>query len=192
MRLFVAVDVGADVAAAAAQLIGRLRRRAARVAPEARIAWIPAERMHLTVRFIGYRQEPMITAILGALDEPIAVSPFDLEFSGTGAFPARGAPRVIWGGIAAGLDALGAVEQEVSRRLAVLGIPREDRPYQPHLTLARVRDAAGLRSAPLFAGIRGTALGTTHVQAITLYESRLSPNGPTYVPVRHTALWKSS
>jgi 2'-5' RNA ligase len=53
MRLFVAIDVGPAIAAAAQELIGELRRRTAERAPRARIAWVAADRHHVTVRFIG-------------------------------------------------------------------------------------------------------------------------------------------
>jgi 2'-5' RNA ligase len=88
----------------------------------------------------------------------------------------------------AGLEPLRQVEHEVSARLEGVGVPREDRDYSPHLTLARVRDGAGLRSAPLFEGLERVSLGTTRVEAITLYESRLSPKGPAYVPLHRTSL----
>jgi 2'-5' RNA ligase len=64
----------------------------------------------------------------------------------------------------------------------------EDRPYNPHLTLARVREAVGLRAAPLLDGVSEVVLGVTQVDAITLFESRLSPQGPTYVALHRTAL----
>ena len=65
---------------------------------------------------------------------------------------------------------------------------RSRRPYSPHLTLARVREAAGLRSASLLDGLEDRSLGTTRIDAITLFQSRLSPKGPTYVPLLRTSL----
>ena len=67
-------------------------------------------------------------------------------------------------------------------------VPAEERPYQPHLTLARVREAAGLRAAALLDGLGSRHCRHDHVDAITLFESRLSPKGPTYVPLQRTAL----
>jgi 2'-5' RNA ligase len=59
------------------------------------------------------------------------------------------------------------------------------------LTLARVRDAKGLRTQTLFDGLDGT-LGATAVRTITLFQSRLSPKGPTYVALQSTRLrWKN-
>jgi RNA 2',3'-cyclic 3'-phosphodiesterase len=188
VRLFVAVDLEATVIAAAQSLARRLEERAASLAPGARITWIPPQLMHLTVRFIGNADEAMTTAISTVLRERWAVSPFELRIRDVGVFPPRGAPRVLWAGIEHGADQLIAVEQEVSARLLRLGVPQDDRPFTPHLTLARVRDAAGLRARDWIGEFEGQALGTSRVDAITLYESRISARGPTYVPLQVTPL----
>jgi RNA 2',3'-cyclic 3'-phosphodiesterase len=80
------------------------------------------------------------------------------------------------------------VEAEVSARLAACGVEREDRPYHPHITLARVRESAGLRSSALFETIALEAFGTTRVETITLFQSRTSPTGAVYTPLRRTPL----
>jgi 2'-5' RNA ligase len=51
-----------------------------------------------------------------------------------------------------------------------------------------VRAAPGLRAARLLEGLEKRSLGTTRIDAITLFESRLSPTGPTYVPMLRTSL----
>ena len=188
MRLFVAVEVAPDVVAAVVELIDRLQQRAKKLAPEARLTWVTTERIHVTVRFIGHVENDEVDAIREALALPLAVPPFDVTIAGAGTFPAKGPPRVVWAGLRNGRDGLGAIEKEVSARLARLGLEPEDRPYNPHLTLARVREAAGLKSAALLDGISETTLGISRVRAITLFESRLSPKGPTYLALQHTPL----
>ena len=188
MRLFVGIAIDSAVAAAASTLSDELRRRAARLAPPARITWIPPERLHLTVRFIGEADEDQVTSVKETMAAPIAIPAFELSLGGVGAFPRSGKPQVVWAGIERGFDSLHAIEREVTRRLHQIGIPPEKRPFSAHLTLARVREAAGLKSQPLFAGLEDTQLGTTRVEAITLYESRLSPKGPAYLPLQQTGL----
>jgi 2'-5' RNA ligase len=188
VRLFVAVDVGPEVADAFARVSGELRARAATLAPRARMTWVAADRAHITVRFIGHVDDRKAQAIRDALAPPIGVPPFELTVHGAGAFPPSGSVRVVWAGLTAGTDALAAVEEEVSRRLDACGVPREERAYRPHLTLARVKDAGGLRARTLLEGFADRAFATTHVDAITLFESRLSPKGPTYIPIQRTAL----
>jgi 2'-5' RNA ligase len=191
VRLFVAVEIEAAAARQVAAMQDELRRRAAALAPSSRITWVPPERLHLTVRFIGEVDEPRAATLAAALQPPLSIEPFDLAVSGVGAFPGSGLVRVVWVGLSGAIDALHAVEHEVSARLAECGVPREDRAYRPHLTLARVREAGGLRAKPLLEGFETRQFGRSRVDAITLFQSRLSPKGPTYVVLQQTSLGRA-
>lgn len=188
MRLFVAIEVAPGVAGAAHALVDTLRARTTTLAPAARITWIPEDRLHLTIAFVGHVTEEQALRIRDVLSPAVPVASFAFAVGGVGAFPPRGAPTVLWAGVADPDGGLTAVETQVSARLASVGFPREARPFRPHLTLARVKVPAGLRTAPLFAGLEDHQLGTTHVEAITLFESHLSPRGPRYVPLQRTGL----
>ena len=188
MRLFVAVEIGQTLAKRAANLSEELERRAAAAARRAKVTWIPADRMHLTIRFIGEVDDERAAMVRQALEEPLAVAPFRLTLCGAGTFPKSGTPRVVWLGVTEGREPLLRVEREITARLTPLGIPEENRAYSPHLTLARVRDPAGLKSAPLLDGLTDHRVGTTHIDAITLFQSKLSPKGPTYTALLHTPL----
>jgi RNA 2',3'-cyclic 3'-phosphodiesterase len=188
MRLFVAVEIAPAVAEAAGALIERLRERAIRLAPRSRITWVTADRLHVTVRFIGNVDAGRADAVRRVLAPPLGQAPFDLTLAGVGTFPSKGPPRVFWSGVSDGREPLLAIEQHVGERLADAGIVAEERPYNPHLTLGRVREAGGLRSPALLEGAGEPTLGTTAVEAITLFESRLSPKGPTYVALQRTGL----
>ncbi len=183
MRLFVAVEIGETLAARAAELSRELRRRAGDAAPHARITWVPADRLHLTVRFIGEVEDERGEAVSAALQPPLAVNAFDLTLHGAGAFPKSGSPRVLWIGVTGGREPLVAIEREVTSRLTPLGIEEEARAYSPHLTVARLREPAGLRSARLLDGLTDREIGNTRIDAITLFQSKLSPKGPTYTPL---------
>ena len=188
MRLFVAVEIAPAVAAAAVQLINSLRATAMQLAPGSRITWATADRLHITARFIGHVDLDTVEVIRQVLAPTLDLRPFELMISGVGAFPPTGPPRVVWAGVTEGRQALTAIEALVSERLSGVGIAVEERPYNPHLTLARVRQAGGLRSAEWLEAVRDTSVGSTTVEAITLFESRLSPKGPTYVAIQRTGL----
>ena len=188
MRLFVGIPLDPAIAAAAANLAAELQRRTRALAPTARVTWIAEERLHVTLRFIGNVDDDRAERIAAALAAPVAMPAFSLTMRGVGAFPPSGPPRVLWAGIAAGADGLQALEREVTSRLAGIGISAEERPYRPHLTIARVREAAGLRTSRLFDGVGDPTLGTMAVEAITLFESRLSRSGPAYVARQRTGL----
>jgi RNA 2',3'-cyclic 3'-phosphodiesterase len=191
VRLFVAVEIDERVAEQVMAVSDELRRRIEARAPAARLTWVPRERLHLTLRFIGEVDESRAAQIAGALQPPLEIEPFDMVIDGAGAFPPRGAPRVLWAGIVRGEPELIALERQVTARLLPCGVSPDDRPYRPHLTLARVREASGLRTTGLFQDLPGVT-GASAVRTITLFQSRLSPKGPTYLPLQSTTLrWKN-
>jgi 2'-5' RNA ligase len=190
MRLFTAIELGDAVRAQVAAVTAALRERVHRNAPHARVTWIPGERLHLTVRFIGEVDDRLAERVIGALRLPLPMPPLTMGFGALGAFPPKGPPRVIWIDVVDGHDAVARVESAISARLLDLGIPKDDRPYSPHLTLARVREPAGLRAPVLFDGL-SPRVGRMSVDAITLFQSRLSPLGPTYIVLEKTRLQAS-
>jgi 2'-5' RNA ligase len=187
VRLFTAVEVGEAVTAEAARVMAELRRR---VTGEhgAKLTWVSPDRMHLTLRFIGEVDEAHAARVAEALTPPLAMPPFQIAWQGLHAFPGPRRPRVLVCDVSRGRDRLLDLEDAVSARLETVGIPREARPYAPHLTLARVREAGRLKTPELFRGLESERLGTTLVEAITLFHSHLSPKGPSYTSLLRTHL----
>jgi 2'-5' RNA ligase len=187
VRLFVACEAGAEVAQAADSLIGELRARVARLAPQARLTWVAKERLHFTIRFVGPVDASRLPAFREALAPSLRHAPFDAVVAGAGVFPDRRPPRVIWAGVRSGAREMQALAHEVDARLDALigGNPDE---LRPHLTLARVKEPHGLRAQPLLAGLDNVALGVTRVEAVTLFESRQAGGVLQYVPLLRTPL----
>jgi len=188
MRVFIAVALPARVIAAAASASRQLRDEIATQAPRARLAWVTPDRMHVTLRFLGDVETGVAAAVAGILAPPLNTPPFTLTVGSPGVFPARGAPRTCWLSIATGLDSLRALEAEIAVRLEELAMPREPRPFTPHVTVARVRDLAGLRGTSWLQRVSVPADAGGEVDAITLFESRLSPKGPVYTELQRTPL----
>jgi 2'-5' RNA ligase len=188
VRLFVAVDVGSAVQRAAARTIEDLKRRTEQRAPHARVTWVKPEQLHLTVQFIGQVDAALGEQIRAALARPLRAPAFDLTIEGTGTFPPKRPPRVIWAGIGEGIDNLRSVEREVRARLDGLVPSTDKHDYHPHLTLGRVKNPAGLRPVPLLEGQESTVFGVVRVAAVTLFESRLSSSGPTYIALGRSEL----
>ena len=180
MRLFVAVALDPDLIRAAGSFVDTLRGRAARLAPHARLSWVTPERLHVTLAFIGDVPESRTPAIMAALQPPSSVRPFEMALAGAGAFPGRGRPRVLWTGVGEGRDSLISVAGEVQTRLTAAGVALEARPFSPHVTVARVKEPAGLRPSVLLQGLTDVVVGRMTVDAITLFQSRLSPSSPGY------------
>lgn len=108
-----------------------------------RLRWTPPRNWHLTLRFLGNVPAPRIPQLTTALAE-VAFAPFTLAVGRAGAFPARGAPRVVWLGLARGAKECAALAGAINAALAPLGFAPEGRPFAPHLTLARLHEARGV------------------------------------------------
>ena len=188
MRLFVAVPLSPELAHRTASFVDTLRSRVVRLAPHTRLSWVPPERLHITLAFIGDVPEARVPAIQAALEPQTTVGPFQLKLAGAGAFPSRGRPRVLWVGVHEGRESLMAVAGDVRTRLEAAGVLLETRPFSPHMTVARVKEPAGLRPAALLEGLADGPIGGMTVDAITLFQSRLSPSGPSYHVITRSLL----
>lgn len=183
-----AVEANPPVVSALERLLTALQQRASALAPRSRVAWVPPERLHVTVRFIGHVGADRFEAIARVLEQPLNLPSFDATVAGVHAFPKSGSPRVVWAGVEQGAARLRDVEREVSARLQRLGMREEARDYAPHLTLGRVKEPNGLRARALLQGLEDEPIGTIRVDAVTLFDSRPSPKGPTYVALQRTGL----
>lgn len=171
MRLFVAVDLPDAVK----NQLEALR------APVPGARWVRRDQMHLTLFFIGETER---AADVQAALQSVRGAPFDLLLNGVGRFPpgSRRPPRVLWAGFTP-QPALLALQTQVAAALTALGFPPEDRPYSPHLTLARVKAEDALPAAERFlAAHAGFRAGPVRVEAFTLYASDLTPRGARYTP----------
>lgn len=174
MRVFVAVDIPDEVREAIRTLMGKLENtcRGAR--------WARVEGMHVTLKFIGEVSTEKVERIRAELAAVRSAAPVEISFRGVGFFPNERHPRVFWAGMAASPN-LGELAEEVERRLETLGIPREQRPFRPHLTLARFKSEDGLerlRAASREAG--ALEFGSTTAREFHLYQSQLHPKGAVY------------
>jgi len=177
-RVFIAVDPSAEVAARAARIIDRLRGAGVDA------AWIPPDRMHLTLHFLGDEiDDADLHRICVALDGAAAAVPaFRIAFDGVGVFPDVRRPRVVWLGVQAGAAELARLYDELAGRLAPIGFHPEARGFRPHLTLGRFRGRGteGATLAAALASVEGVAAAEMRLQKIVLYESRLLKAGAEY------------
>ncbi len=193
MRLFVAADLpdSAREAIAAEQrrlgsALGEKEREPFKRANA--LKWVKPEHSHLTLVFLGDVEDARVPSVVDTLGHHVDMAPFEIVFEGLGAFPPRGAPRVLWIGVAAGANALIDLQRELARRIAVLGIPIEDRPFHPHLTLARWRESRSTDRQRALAHAPTGAIARARIAGATLYQSRLSPAGPIYTALARATL----
>ena len=181
-RLFLAVDIDEPTRVQVGRISVRVRDA---IGAQTKASWVRLERMHLTLHFFGDVDDAFEQRVCRSLADPIGVAPFDLTFDGLGFFPERGSPRVLWLGIREGLESLRRIEKAL---IDDLNLERDHQgPFTPHLTLARFRDRVARGALAEIARIPASA-GPSRIDRVTLYESRLSSAGPTYVPLSEAPL----
>jgi len=196
IRAFLAVELPVSLRQALAQVQADAKNRLSReLSPRMRLQWVRPDAIHLTLKFLGDIPESHIADLQAAVGAALrAVTPFAIDVAGLGVFPDLRAPRVLWVGLSSGLGGgspLGALSQltaKVEQSVAVLGYPPESRPFNPHLTLARIKEGAKEvgRALARIGLLEGKApLGQFEVRAVALMRSELKPSGSVY-----TKLWE--
>jgi 2'-5' RNA ligase len=174
VRSFVAVllpeRVRTGLAAVSAELRGQTRG----------LAWVRADNLHLTLRFLGAIEPAMLEPVRQALVAATAAIPaFTVRLGGLGGFPSGRAPRVLWASVTAGSAELGTLYAALETALVARGLPGESRVFHPHVTLARARDPRGAGDLVRVLG-EGPPFGEVRVGAIHLMRSDLDPRGSRY------------
>lgn len=180
IRSFIAIELPEEAKKGLARLRRELERDEHRF-----VKWVDPLGIHLTLKFLGNIAARRVTEIAEALGEAAqGMSPFHLEISGLGAFPSVTQPRVFWVGVNGQLDRLSGLQQSIDSALAGLGFAREERPFVPHLTLARIREEASGPDRRSFGELVGaTAFEDKYpvkVEAVRLMRSQLTPAGAIY------------
>lgn len=188
MRAFVAIELSADAKRALAALIQSLRNR--RIDG---LRLVRPEGIHLTLKFLGNINASRVPSIAEALAAASARhAPFRLTLTAPGFFPSADRARVLWIGVGGDMRPLIDLQRDVDQTLAALGFAAEKRPFNPHLTIARMRDSAAradrrraayaLAAYPLPPGIAVSA------NAISLMQSELRPGGAVYTRIAQERL----
>lgn len=188
-RLFCAIELSDEVRARAAEHIARLRHSL----PDVRAAWDRAEKMHITLKFFGDVEQRRVPELSLATERAAqCASPFTLDIAGAGTFPPRGPALVLWLGVRDASGELAQLRAALEDECAAQGFKREERPFHPHLTIARLRQPAG--AGVLAARHRELACQGIEmpVNEIVLLRSELRPNGSLYTPLARHGLRANS
>lgn len=197
MRIFIGIDLEPEVRSRIARFLEGVQG----FAPDAR--WVRPESLHITLKFIGEQRPEQVEAVTERLRR-VEGSAFEIRCGGYGFFPTAKAPRVFWIGIHAGPQLAGLAET-IDMATSELSIPREDRPYSPHLTLAR---AGGRSGSPTrqkgdgpntifavldkrLAAMGELDFGTMTAREFILYQSQLSPAGSKYTKLQRFPLQRN-
>lgn len=147
---------------------------------------VPPENYHVTIKFLGECDGNVANAIESTFFEiPVPESEISYTLSGMGAFPDIRKPTVIWAGLNADSDVMTRLYKNVERFTANFRFKEEKRAFVPHLTLARLKSGRRITGDLLkyMEKNRDTVYGESAFTGLTLYSSRLTPDGAV-----HTAL----
>ncbi|MFO0701866.1 MAG: RNA 2',3'-cyclic phosphodiesterase [Nitrospira sp.] len=196
IRAFLAVELGEDLRKQIALVQQDLQARLGKESSKAvRIAWVQPSSIHLTMRFLGDTDEQLLDPMREAMvtvrrSHPTIQIPIDrLQ-----AFPNLRQPRVLWVGPSEAWFTSEQAKQLTSLHRGIesccrsFGFTTEDKPFTPHLTVARIKAGdreVGQRLTQSGACDRALSVGVITVGPLVLMQSKLRPTGPVY-----TKLWE--
>lgn len=196
IRAFLAVELSQELRSAIASFQDEVKRRLQKEGSrEARISWVQPASMHVTIKFLGDMDEQLVAPLRDAVAQAIGSRQTSIvPIERLGAFPRPQGPRVLWVGPSQdwerGEEALrlAAVHRSIEEACEGFGFTREAKPFNPHLTLARIKEGerqvgnalarSGMMDGP-------AALGSLAVQAVVLMKSDLRTTGSVY-----TKMWE--
>ena len=176
MRLFIAINIPKKERDKIHRSARPLRDR------DFPVRWVPSDRFHLTMKFLGEVRPESVSGIEGVLERVAGTTEmFHMDIGGFGAFPTIRRPRVIWVGVEPS-PALRCLKQDLEWALSDRGFDRETRAFHPHFTLGRAKADDG---AGAFRGLDVLASELTYgsevkVRKVDLMESHRSASGPRY------------
>jgi len=141
---------------------------------------VERENIHLTLKFLGNVPAPRLGEVKSSLQQVI-FSAFTAEVKGAGAFPNLNHMNVIWVGVNEGWSQVEEIYEQVEKLLSGLGFRRENRPFSPHITVARVRSGRNRDEiADFLRRLGDETFGKITVNKVRLKQSILSSSGPKY------------
>lgn len=175
LRLFIAVDIESNACIDALHALQH-------ILPHKGLSWVSDNQFHLTLKFLGNTKSELVENIVKIL-KTITFRSFKIQFNETGAFPNKKRPRVLWTGINDGATSLIELSKQIDSQLATIGIPLNERPFQPHLTLARVKTYFNELNDLLNPFFNYKFMNTDFSSIVTkvvLKKSNLKPTGAVY------------
>lgn len=177
-RLFIAVAIPLAIK----DVLGKISLDLKKTGADAK--WVEIQNIHLTMKFLGSVAEEKTSEIVKRMKKACrGKSHISVTLDAFGGFPSLHAPRVLWAGLKDPENHLAKIASILENDLEELGFSKESRPFQTHITLARIRSQqnrlALVQAVTDLQKIQKPIPFT--IDNLTLFESHLSPKGPTYV-----------
>jgi RNA 2',3'-cyclic 3'-phosphodiesterase len=177
IRAFLAIEPPEDILQAMSRLQEKLKREIS-----GRISWTKPEGRHLTLKFFGDISMEDIKNICSVVQNRIASgSSLNLKIEKLGVFPDARRPRVLWCGLTGDVEKLSTLQKQLDSDFASIGFPKENRPFQAHLTLGRIKEQHGLSGISEALAKHNTFVaGEFSCNELILFQSKLFPQGAVY------------
>jgi RNA 2',3'-cyclic 3'-phosphodiesterase len=174
-RLFVGIGLGE---ATRARIAAGLSLAASGQPSVPGLRWLRPDTWHLTLQFLGRVQDDAVAGVRLACEQAArATAPFAIELAGAGAFASARRARVIWIGVRTGHEHVAALAERLFAGTEPLGFAREQREFQSHLTVARLKTPSNVATVIAALHVPEVAMS---VGELTLYRSHLSRAGAEY------------
>jgi 2'-5' RNA ligase len=188
IRSFIAIELPGEVKQALTRLQEELKSSGSLP-----LRWVEPKNIHVTLKFLGDIEVAVTGKITSALEDAVREShPFGIEVKGLGVFPSLKRIQIVWVGLYGELEKLGQLQKRIEENLKPLGFPQENRPFTPHLTLARVRDYARpnerQKLGEIISATNFEGQYKINVNAVNLMKSQLTCEGPIYSKIGTVAL----
>ena len=184
IRCFIAIEIPETIQNQLARIQGTLRKQIQKA------SWVKPGNIHLTLKFLGDVDPEDLEFIAGAIEEVASRHrSFSLHIGGLGAFPNFARPRVMWIGAKLGGDRVSSLAQDINIALSECGFPPDIKRFNPHLTIARLKERIDLRPYTnqyrQYDRINGAEMS---VSSISLVQSQLHPTGAIYSTLQSYSL----
>lgn len=185
LRCFIAIEFPDEIKNNIGVYVEKLK------ATQADVKWVQAKNLHLTLKFLGATPEKIIPDISKRLSEVAGLHHgFNIRIFGAGVFPNIKQPRVIWLGIKDAEEMI-KLQKDVDEAMKEFGYEIDDREFNPHLTIGRVRSPKNKDVlVKELATRKDMDFGKIEVKNITLMKSELKPGGAEYFRVSEIILGK--
>ena len=179
-RVFCAIELPEVVRARLEDHVAQLRK----AVPEVAASWSRVDNIHLTIKFFGNVEVDRIQRISAAAERVVKeFSTFQIVVGETGVFPRPSRPQVLWIGVNDPSGQLAALQERFENECAAEGFPKENRPYRPHLTIARLRTPEGARRLADTHLHMEFEASEIELKELVVFRSELSPKGSKYTVI---------
>jgi len=153
---------------------------------------VEKENIHYNLKFFNYKTKGEVQKIIKVIEETInEEKQFKIDIGGLGTFPTPNSIRVVWIGLRQGEKEMVSLTDKFENAFSMIGIEKENRPFQPHLTLCRVRSSNNMDALKKEINAeRDIIIGSMVVNELVLYQSILSRKGPIYLEIKRFRLGK--